>query len=92
MKTMKNCHNLDLKCGVLLLAALFEKFRNYSFKNYELCTSLFLSAPALNLDAVLNMAKVELELFPDPNISIFFEKGMKGAVSYICNKYSNANN
>ena len=53
MKTMQNCHKLDLKCGVLLLADLLEKFRNYSFKNYGLCTSFFfLSAPALNLDAV----------------------------------------
>ena len=34
MKTMKDYHNLYLKCGVLLLADVFEKFRNNSLKNY----------------------------------------------------------
>ena len=33
MKTMKNYHGLYLKCDVLLLADVFEKFRNNSFKN-----------------------------------------------------------
>ena len=34
MKTMKNYHNLYLKCDVLLLADVFEKFRNNGLKNY----------------------------------------------------------
>ena len=41
MKTMKNYHNLFLKCDVLLLADLFEKFkivnRNGNLQNYGLC-------------------------------------------------------
>ena len=36
MKTMKGYHNLYLKCDVSLLADVFEKFRNNSFKNYGL--------------------------------------------------------
>ena len=32
MKTMKDSHDLYLKCDVLLLANLFEKFRNGSLK------------------------------------------------------------
>ena len=32
MKTMKDYHNLYLKCKFLLLADVFEKFRNNSFK------------------------------------------------------------
>ena len=61
MKTMKDYHNLYLKCDVLLLADVFEKFRNNSTKNYGLCPSHYLSAPAFSWDAMLNMAK-ELEL------------------------------
>ena len=38
------------------------------------------------------MTKVELELIPDPDMYIFFEKGTKGGVSYISNRYSEANN
>ena len=30
MKTMKDCHDLYLKCDVLLIANVFEKFRNNS--------------------------------------------------------------
>ena len=43
MKTMKYYHNLYLKCDVLLLADVSEKFRNNSLKNYGLCPSHYLS-------------------------------------------------
>ena len=39
MKTMKDYHDAYLKRDVLLSAYLFEKFRNYSLKNYGLCPS-----------------------------------------------------
>ena len=39
MKTMKDYHDLFLKCDGLLLADVFEKFRNNSLKNYGLCPS-----------------------------------------------------
>ena len=38
------------------------------------------------------MLELELELIPNPNIYIFFEKDTRGAVSYISNRYSKANN
>ena len=37
MKTMKDYHDLYLKCDNLLLADVFEKFRNNSLKNKGLC-------------------------------------------------------
>ena len=39
MKTMKDCHDLYIKCDVLLLADVFEKFRNNTLNNYGLCPS-----------------------------------------------------
>ena len=57
MKTMKDYHNLYLKCDVLLLVDVFEKFRNNSFTNYRLCPSHYLSAPGLSWDAMLKMKK-----------------------------------
>ena len=74
---MKYYHDLYLKCDILLLAVL-EKFRNNG-----LCLSHNLSATDLSWDIMLNMTKVELELTPDPDKFIFFEKGMRGEVSYI---------
>ena len=32
MQTMKGCHNLCLKCNAILLADLFEKFKNGTLK------------------------------------------------------------
>ena len=66
MKTMKDYHDLYLRCDIFLLADVFEKFRNDSLKNYGLCLSYYLSAPALSWDAMLNMTKVELELITVP--------------------------
>ena len=39
MKTMKDYHDLFLKCDVLLLSDVFEKFIKNSIKNYGLCPS-----------------------------------------------------
>ena len=71
---------------------MFEKFKNNSLKKYRLCPSHYLSAPALSWDAMLNVTKVELELITDPDMYMFFEKGMRCGVSYISNRYSKANN
>ena len=92
MKTIKDDHNLYLKCDVLLLADVFEKCKNNSLKNYGLCPSQYLNAPALSWDAMLNMTKVELELIPDPDMYMLFEKDTRGEVSYISNRYSKSNN
>ena len=89
---MKDYNDLYLKCDVLLLADVFEKFKNDSLKNYGLFLSHYLSAPSLSWDAMLNMTKVKLELIPDPVMYIFFQKCTRGGVSYISNRYSKANN
>ena len=76
----------------LLLANVFEKFRNNALKNYGLFPSHYLSAVSLNWDAIFEIRKIELELVPYPDIYIFFEKGTRGGISYISNRYSKANN
>ena len=48
MQMIKDYHDFYLKCDVLLLANVFEKFRNNSSKNYGLCPSHYLSAPGLS--------------------------------------------
>ena len=81
-----------LKCDILLLADVSEKFRNNSLKNYGLCPSYYLSAPALSWDAMLNMAKLEFDLISHPGMYIFFERGTRGGVSCISNRYNKVNN
>ena len=41
---------------------------------------------------MLNMTKVEIEIIPGPDMYTFFEKDMRGRVSYVFNRYSKANN
>ena len=48
METLKDYHDLCIKCDVLLLADVFEKFRNNSLKSDGLCLSQYLSAPGLS--------------------------------------------
>ena len=84
MKALKDYHDVHLKCHIL-------KLRKSSLKSYGLCPNHYLSMPALSWDAMLNMTKVELELISDANMYFFFEKGMRGGVSYISKRYSKAN-
>ena len=84
MKTMKDYHDMHLKCDVLLLAGVFEKFINNSLKNNGLCLSHYLSAPGISWNAVLKMTKIKLELITDP-YRFFYEKRIRGGISYIFN-------
>ena len=81
-----------LKYDVLLLADVFEKIRNNSLKNYWLCPSHYLSLPGLSWDAMLKMTKIKLEFITNQDMYMFFEKGTRGGISYISNRYSKANN
>ena len=67
-----------------------EKFIFTSLKKYGLDPCHYFSAPGLSWDAMLKMTKVELEKINDPNKYMFFEQGMRGGVSYINNRYSEA--
>ena len=69
---------------------VFEKFGNNSLKNYELCPSHYLGAPALSWDAMLSMTKAELGLISDAEIYLLFGKFMRGEVSFISKGYSKA--
>ena len=59
-------------------------------KNCGLWPSHYLSGLAFSWNAMFNNTKVELELIPDP--AIVFEKVTKDGVSFISDRYSQANN
>ena len=48
-----------------------------------------MSAPGLSWDTMLKMTKIKLELIPNRDILIFFEKPTRAGIS---NKYNKANN
>ena len=51
-----------------------------------------MSAPGLSWEAIPKMIKIELELTPDSDMYIFFERAATGGISYISNRYSIASN
>ena len=63
MKAMKGYYDLYFKCDALLLADVFEKFKNNILKNNGLCPSHYLSAPALSWDAMLNNFALNINSF-----------------------------
>ena len=86
---MEEYHDLNIKCDVLWLEDVFEKFRNKSIKTYGLFPKHYLSAPALTRDAMLNIKKEDL--ITDADMYIFFEKRMRSGIHIFCNRYSKVN-
>ena len=92
MKNLEDYHNLYNKLDVLLLADVFENFRDICIKIYNLDPSHYYTAPGLSWDAALKVTEVKLELLSDMDMLLMVEKGIKGDVSMISNRYGKANN
>ena len=92
IKNLGEYHDLYLKSDVLLLADVFEEFRNICLKNYSLDPAWYYTSPGLSWDALLKHSEVKLELLTDPDKLLLFEKGIRGGISMISNRYGQANN
>ena len=85
----KRLSGLALKMWCVIVSWCFWKnLETVSSRNMDYvwviiwCTSFTLGCNAL---------KPEHEFIPDPEICLFFEKGIRGRISYICKVYSKAN-
>ena len=92
MKSMGDYHDVYLKADVLLLADVFENFRKTCLQYYKLDPCHYFTSPGLSWDAMLKMTNIRLNLISDVDMYQFVEKGMRGGVSYIANRYGKANN
>ncbi|PFX14317.1 hypothetical protein AWC38_SpisGene21541 [Stylophora pistillata] len=91
-KTFRDYHNLYNRSDVLLLADVFENFRELCKENYDLDPCWYFTAPGLAWDACLKLTKIELELLSDINMLHMFEAGIRGGISMISTRHAKANN
>ena len=76
-KNLGNYHDLYVQSDTLLLADVFENFRNMCIKVYELDLAHFLSAPGLAWQACLKKTEVKLEFLTDVDMLLMVEKGIE---------------
>ena len=92
MKNLEDYHNVYNRFDVLLLADVFENFRDICIKNYNFDPARYYTAPGLAWDAALKLTEVKLELLSDPDMLLMVEKGIRGGISMISNRYGKVNN
>ena len=92
IKNLGEYHDLYVQSDILLLADVFENFRNKCIEIYELHPAHFLSALGLAWQACLEKAGVKLELLTDIDMLLMVEKGIRGGICHAIHKYAKANN
>ena len=85
-------HDLFVQSDTLLLADVFENFRDICLKEYELDPAHFLSLPGLAWQACLKKINIELELLIDYDMILVVEEGIRGAICHSIHRYAKANN
>ena len=92
LKNVGEYHDLYLRSDILLLSDVFENFRKTCLQYYKLDPCHYFSLPGLSFDAMLKMTDIKLDLITDIDMFQFIEKGLKGGISYIANRYGKENN
>ena len=89
---MGDYHDLYVQTDTVLLADVFEKFRDKCIEIYGLDPSYFYSAPGLAWQACLKKTDVKLELLTDYQMLLMIEEGIRGGMCQSVHRYANANN
>ena len=92
LKNLGDYHDLYVQSDTLLLADVFENFRNKCIEIYELDPAHLLSAPGLTWQACLKKTRVKLELLTDIDMLLIVEKGIRGRICHSIRRYTKANN
>ncbi|GFT43648.1 uncharacterized protein NPIL_360211 [Nephila pilipes] len=92
LKNLGEYHDLYVTSDVILLADVFQNFRQLCLNFYKLDPCHCYTAPGLAWQACLYMSRVKLELFTDLDMHLFIERGIRGGISMISHRFSSANN
>ena len=92
LENLGDYHDLCMQSDTLLLADVFENFRDMCVKVYELDPAHFLSLPGLAWIACLKKTNIELELLTDYDMLLMVEEGIRGEICHSTHRYAKANN
>ena len=91
-KHLGEYHDLYVQSDTLLLADVFENFRNMCIKLYELDPGHFLSLPGLAWQACLKKTIIKLELLTAYDMLLMVEEGIRGGICHSIHRHAKANN
>ena len=74
----------------LLLADVFENFRNMYINIYVPDPAKFISAPGLAWQAAFKKTKERLDLLTDIDMLLMVEKGIRGGICHPIYRYANS--
>ena len=89
---MGDYHDLHVQTDTLLLADVFEKFRETCIEIYGFDSSYFCSAPGLAWQARLKNTDLKLELLTDYQMLLMAEARIRGGMCQSTHRYGKANN
>ena len=92
LKNLGKYHDLYVQSNTLLLADIFQNFRNKCLEVYELDPAHFLSLPGLAWQACLKKTNVKLELLTDYDMLLMVEEGIRGGLCHSIHRHAKANN
>ena len=92
LKILGEYHHLYVQSDTLLLADVFENFRNKCLEVYELDPAHFLSLPGLAWQECLKKTSIKLELLTDYDMFLMVEDRIRGGICHSIHRFAQANN
>ena len=92
LENLGDYQDLYVQSDTLLLADVFNNFRDMCIKEYELDPAHFLSLPGLAWQACLKKTNIELELLTDYDMLLMVEEGIRGGICHSIHRCAKANN
>ena len=92
IRDLGDYHDLYLRTDVVLLANMYEAFRDTCLRHYSLDPVHFYTSPGLTWKACFKHTGIKLELLTDPEMLLMFERRISGGITQVVRKYAAANN
>jgi len=92
MKALRDYHDYYLLCDVLLLADVFQNFKQTIYDEHHLDPLHFITLPSLAWASAMKYTNAKLDLITDLDMYLMAENNMRGGIATISHRYARANN